>query len=215
MSFGAIWEPVSQPGMRFGATAWRVRINGLIALLWPQVTLDNEAQFPGLVTRAADGSVSRVLYTEVNFGRVETAGLDLEAAYGWQAHGGRWNVGASATRTSRYDVVIAPGAPMVSRLGKRFADYWAPEWKGRLSAGFDAGAWRLGWTGRYVGAYQDAGTSTRRLGGFWLHDLAGGVDLRKLGFDIGAAKSATVSLAIVNFTDRLPEFANSSPYYDV
>ncbi|WP_233259135.1 TonB-dependent receptor [Rubrivivax albus] len=215
VSLGAIWEPVSQPGMRFGATAWRVRIDGLIALLWPQVTLDNEAQFPGLVTRAADGSVSRVLYTEVNFGRVETAGLDLEAAYGWQAHGGRWNVGASATRTSRYDVVIAPGAPMVSRLGKRFADYWAPEWKGRLSAGFDAGAWRLGWTGRYVGAYEDAGTSTRRLGGFWLHDLAGGFDLRKLGFDIGAAKSATVSLAIVNLTDRLPEFANSSPYYDV
>jgi iron complex outermembrane recepter protein len=218
-SVGALWEPAA--GARLGLTAWQVQIDGLIALLWPQVTLDNEALFPGFITRGPavngmPGPVTRVLYAEVNFGRVETAGVDIEASHAWKTAAGRWNVGAGATRTGKYDVVIAPGAPLEDRLNRRYATYWAPQWKARLSAGFDQGVWSVGLTSRYTGGYKDAGTSERRLGDAWVHDLSARLNLAKLGVRFGmAAKAATLSLGIVNLADRQPEFVATSPYYDV
>jgi iron complex outermembrane receptor protein len=219
-SLGALWEPEGGLGSRLGVTAWKVKIDGLIALLWPQDTIDNESLFPGIVTRGpsvngAPGPVTRVLYTEVNVGSLETAGADVEGAYAWRATGGRWTVAASATRTTQYDVRLAPGSPVEDRLGRRAADYWSPKLKGRLSLGFDAGTWSLGLTSRYLGSYKDSGTSERRLGDYWMHDLSGQLDLKRLGMGFAGAKAATLSLAIANLADRLPEFVETSPYYDI
>jgi iron complex outermembrane receptor protein len=219
-SLGAVWEPDSAAGTRFGATAWRVKIDRLISLLWPQVTLDYESLFPGFVTRGpsvngAPGAVTRVLYAEVNFGGLETSGVDLEMAHSWKAAGGKFTVAASATRTTKYDVAVAPGAPVEDRLGRRALDYWAPKWKGRLSVGFDEAAWSLGLTSRYLGSYLDTGTSQRELGNFWLHDLAGSLDLKRLGWRLNAVSSAKLSVGIVNVLNRQPQFVETSPYYDI
>lgn len=220
-SLGAVWEPEFAAGSRLSLTAWRVQIDDLIGLLWPQIPLDNEALFPELVVRGpavggVPGPVTRVIYTEVNFGRVETAGLDLEAMQSWRGQGGRWTLAASATRANRYRVQLAPGAPEVDRLGRRFSDYWAPTWKARSSIGFDAGAWSASATGRYLGSYKDAGTSERKLGGRWLLDVSASLNLRRIGLLSGAAtKAATLSVGVVNLTNQLPEFVAASPYYDV
>lgn len=216
---GAVWAPEGSQGTRLGITAWRVRIDGLIALLAPQLLLDNEGLF-GLVTRgpAVDGQpgpVTRLIWSEVNFGRVETAGIDIEAEHAWRGRGGRWTVAASATRASQYDVAISPGRPAVDRLGRRFSDYWAPRWKARVSGGFERGGISLGLTSRYLGSYLDAGTSARRLGGYMVHDLNARVDLRHFGLGPQVAKAAALSLAVVNLSDRLPQFAEGSPYFDV
>ena len=220
-SLGAVWEPEVAAGARFAMTAWQVRIDDLIGLLWPQIPLDNESLFANLVVRGpsnggAPGPVTRVVYTEVNFGRVETAGMDFEASQSWRGLGGRWTASASATRANRYRVLIAPGAPEADRLGRRSTDYWAPKWKGRNSIGFDSGRWGLGVTGRYLGGYKDAGTSERPLGDRWLFDISGTLNLRHLGILAGpATKAATLSVGIANLTDQLPEFVAASPYFDV
>lgn len=219
-SLGAVWEPASSSGTRIGVTAWRVRIKGLITLLWPQVTLDNESIFPGFVTRAptSDGSlgpVTRVLYSEANFGGVDTTGADLELAHSWKASGGKWAAGISATRASRFEVELAPGAPVEDRLGRRAADYWAPRWKGRAFVGFDQGVWNLGLTSRYLGAYKDSAPSERELGDYWVHDLAGSINLKRFGMALGPVRDANLSLAIANLGNRLPEYVGSSPYYDI
>jgi iron complex outermembrane receptor protein len=219
-SFGAVWEPSSASGTRLGVTAWRVKIDGLISLLWPQDALNNEALFPGFVTRAPSvggvpGAVTRVLYSEVNFGSVDTAGADIELAHAWKMAGGKWTAAASATRTMRYDVAIAPGAPVVHRLGQRADDYWAPKWKGRLSVGVDQRAWSLGVTSRYLGAYQDIAPSDRELGDYWVHDLAGTLNLRRLVSGFHAIKDASVTLAVVNVANHLPEYVGTAPYYDM
>ncbi|MEO6279852.1 TonB-dependent receptor [Roseateles sp.] len=220
LSLGAVWEPDGLAGTRLAVTAWRVKIDGLISLLWPQVTLDNEALFPGFITRApavggVPGQVTRVFYAEVNFGGLNTAGVDLEAAHTWKAAGARWNVAASVTRTTRYEVAVAPGAPVEDRLGRRAADYWSPTWKGRLSAGVDQGGWSLGLTSRYLGSYLDSAPSDRSLGGYWVHDLAASVDIKRLGLRLPAVKDARLALVVANLADRLPEFVGTSPYYDV
>lgn len=219
-SLGTVWEPESASGTRLGVTAWRVKINGLISLLWPQDALNNEALFPGFVTRAPSvggtpGQVTRVLYSEVNFGSVDTAGADMEFAHSWKGAGGKWTVAGSATRTTRYDVAIAPGSPVGHRLGRRAVDYWSPQWKGRIFAGLDEGSWSLGITNRYLGAYKDIAPSERELGKYWVHDLAGTLNLKRLGLGFSAVNDASLSLAIVNVANRLPEFVETSPYYDI
>ncbi|MBE0547976.1 MAG: TonB-dependent receptor [Rubrivivax sp.] len=216
---GVLWEPGAATGTRLGLTAWRVKIDGLIALLAPQLLLDNESLF-GFVTREPSvdgipGVVRRLTWAEVNFGSVQTAGLDFEAGHSWQGAAGRWTLGASATRATQYDVAIAPGAAVEQRLGKRFSEYWAPKWKGRLSASLDEGRGSLGITSRYLGAYRDGGASQRELGDTWVHDLTGRLNLRRLGLDLGHAKVATLALSIVNLTDRQPQFAEASPYFDI
>lgn len=219
-SIGAVWEPESAVGTRFGLTAWRVKIDGLISLLWPQTALDNEALFPNFVTRAPaagglPGPVSRVLYSEVNFGHVDTAGADMEIAHAWKGAGSKWSVGASATRTARHEVVLAPGAPVEDRLARRAVDYWSPKWKGRLFASVEHGAWSLGITSRYLGAYLDTVPSHRSLGGYWTHDLSATLNLKRLGLGLSAVRDAGLSLAIANVADRLPEYVGTSPFYDV
>jgi len=224
-ALGAVWEPEgaggTASGTRLGVTAWRVRIDGLISIPSIQDLLNHEDLFPGFVARGPSvdgrpGPLTRLLLAEVNFGGVDTAGVDLEAAYGWRGPYGRWTLAAGATRTNRHRVSLAPGAPAVDRLGRRFSDYWSPQWKGRLSVGLNQEAWSIGVTSRYIGAYKDMGTSERRLGDSWVHDVAGSVNLKKLGMGLGDwAKSAVLSLAIANATNKQPQFVESTPYYDV
>ncbi|MBT9494775.1 MAG: TonB-dependent receptor, partial [Paucibacter sp.] len=219
-SVGAVWEPESAAGTRLGVTAWQVKIDGLISLLWPQTAVDNEALFPGFVTRApavggVPGKVSQVLYAEVNFGHVDTAGVDMEIAHAWKAAGAKWTLSASATRTAKYDVAVAPGAPAEHRLGRRAPDYWAPKWKGRLFAGIDLGSWSAGVTSRYLGAYLDKAPSDRGLGDLWIHDLTATLNLKRLGLGVASVKEASLSVAIVNIADRQPEYVGTSPYYDI
>lgn len=220
MSLGAVWEPESAAGTRLGLSAWQVRINDLISLLWPQTAVDNEALFPGFVTRApavagVRGPITRVLYAEVNFGKVDTAGVDMEIAHAWKAAGAKWTASASATRTSKYEVALAPGAAAAPRLSQRAVDYWAPKWKGRIQAGVDQGSWGLGVTSRYLGAYRDMAPDGRSLGDYWVHDLSASLDLKRLGLGIPTVKDARLSLAVANVTDRQPEYVSTSPYYDV
>lgn len=217
---GVLWEPAGLAGTRLGLTAWQVKIDGLIALLAPQQILDNEALFGSFVNRApavggVPGEVTRLVWAEVNFGSVQTAGFDIEAAHGWQSAWGRWTLAGSATRATKYDVALAPGQPSVQRLGKKFSDYWAPKWKGRLGLGLDEGRWSLGITSRYLGSYRDSGSSTRKLGDFWVHDLTGQLNLSRLGMNLGPAKAASLGVSLVNLSDRQPQFAEASPYFDL
>ncbi len=220
-SVGAMWEPEGNLGTRLGATLWQARVEGLIALLQPQTALDYESLFPGFVTRepAVDGvpgPVTVVKLADVNFGSLQVAGTDLEAGYAWRGFLGRWTSAVEATRTNAYDVVLSPGAPKVSRLGRRFTDYWAPRWKSRVSIALDTGTWSLGLTSRYLGQYKDAGTSERRLGAYWTHDLSGSLDLKKALPELAAAvKAASLSLSVANLANHQPQYVETLPYYDV
>lgn len=219
--FGAVWESEGGLGGRLSATYWQVRIRGMISVLRPQAALDYESLFPGFVTRGPSvngqpGVVTSVKTAEANFGRVDTAGTDVDAGYTWRTAIGRLTTSVGATRTSEYRVVLAPGSATVDRLGRQFSDFWAPRWKGRLSVGLDERAWTLGLTSRYLGGYLDAGTSERRLGNYWTHDLTGGLDLKKLWPDLFPGfKAASFGLSVTNLGGREPQYVLAAPYYDV
>jgi len=217
---GAVWELEGGLGTRLSATYWQLRIRDMIAQLRPQTALNYESLFPGFVTRkpgvnGQPGVVTSVRYTDANYGRLDTSGTDLEAAYGWRTGLGRWIAAAGATHTSEYRVQLAPGTRVDDRLGRRFDDFWAPRWKGRLSLSLDAGAWNAGLTSRYLGRYVDSGSKARPLGDYWVHDVGGSVNLKKAwpGL-VSEFKAATVGISIANLANRSPQFLDNVPYYD-
>lgn len=219
-SLGAVWEPDGATGPRLGATAWKLRINNLIGLAFPQVLVNNEQLFSSLITRgpadgAGPGPITQVLWGEVNYGKVDTSGLDLDASQAFKALGGTWTLAAGTTRTFDYRVLLSPSAPEEDRLGRRFYDFWSPRWKSRVAAGFERGSWAVGLTSRYLGAYKDMGTSQRGLGDTWTHDVSASLDLVKAGLvSTSFVTGATVSLAVVNIADRKPEFVETNPFFD-
>jgi iron complex outermembrane receptor protein len=211
-TFGAVWEPGSAPGLKLGASAWAVDISGYISLLLPQVILAYESSFPELITRAPSvggqvGRIETITSQYRNFGSVGVSGIDYEAAYSRLTRLGRINLSASATQTRRYEVAPFPGAAIEERVSRRFADFWAPEWKGRATIGLERDAWRVGLTGRYLGGYLDEGESTRALGSRWTYDVTASAGL----FD----NRAKVTLNVVNLANQMPQFASTaSAFYD-
>jgi iron complex outermembrane recepter protein len=221
-SLGALWEPNAAPGLRLGLTTWQVKLRDQVIIPGsPQVFLDNEALFPGYVTRGPavgdnPGPVTALGWTYVNFGRVDVLGTDIDAAYALRTSFGKWNLAFGASKTSKYEVLIAPGAAVENRLGNINTEAWAPKWKGRLSAGLERGPWSLGGTARYLGGYKDF-DGVRDLGELWFFDLTGSLDLKQLSPGVGGAaiKSATLSAAVVNVGDKLPQFSNNGlSFYD-
>lgn len=218
---GAVWEPEGGLGTRFSTTYWQLRIRSMIAILSPQSALNYESTFPAFVTRGPSvngqpGVVTSIKQAEINFGRLDTAGADVDVAYAWRSSVGRVTAGVGATRVNEYKVQLAPGAAVVDRLGRRFADYWAPRWKGRLSVGVDDRAWAFGLMSRYLGTYKDAGTSERRLGNYWMHDLAGSLNLKQAWPALFPSFSAaSIGMSISNLTDRLPQYVPGAPNFDV
>ena len=68
---------------------------------------------------------------------------------------------------------------------------------------------------RHVGTYLDIGTSGRELGGAWVHDLSATIDLKRVGLGLMGARSASLTLGLLNVADRQPDFVGTHPYYDV
>lgn len=218
---GAVWEPEGGQGTRLSATYWQLEIRSMIAVLAPQTALDYEGAFPSFVTRGPSvngqpGTVISVKSAEANYGRLETAGSDLEAVYAWKTSSGRVTAALGATRVNEYRVQLSPGAPAMDRLGRRFLDFWAPKWKGRASLALDGPAFSVGLTNRYLGAYKDAGTSTRRLGDHWIHDVSASLNLKRLWPDmVSGFNAATLGLSVTNLTDRQPQYVPGAPNFDV
>ncbi len=218
---GVVWEPEGGLGTRFSTTYWQLKIRSMIAVLSPQTALNYESAFPSFVTRAPSvngqpGAVTSVKTAEVNFGRVDTAGTDVDVAYAWKTSLGRVTAAIGGTRVSEYHVQLTPGAAVVDRLGRRFTDFWAPRWKGRVSAGIDDRAWSVGMTSRFLGGYKDAGTSERRLGDYWVHDVTGSLNLKRFWPEAFPSFSgALVGLSVTNLTDRQPKYVPGVPYFDI
>jgi iron complex outermembrane recepter protein len=219
-TLGVVWESDYAPGLRLGLTNWRmVLTDNIVQPGSLQFFLTYESLFPGYVERAPSvggvpGVVTRIRYSFINLGKVEVSGNDLDLAYTLSTAFGKWNFSGSATRTGKYDVVVNPNSPTENRLGNRNTEAWAPKWKRRLSVGFDQSTWSMGLTSRYLGSYKDLGTNPRDLGDFWIYDIFASADLKKLAAIGGMFKKAIFTAGIVNVANKLPEYVNSSPFFD-
>jgi len=219
-TLGIMWEPGFSEGLHFALTDWKIRLSNQISLLDFQTLIDNEAFLPELITRSpasgsTPGPITSLTWTYGNIGKLEVAGTDADVAYSFDTALGKWNLSSSVTRTRRYDVQLTPLTPVQSQLNNLNELAWAPKWKGRLSAGLQRGGWSFGLTGRYLGEYNDVAPSTRKLGDYWYVDGSISVDLKKTFPNIFTRpKTAALTFGVVNLTNRLPEYAGTTYFYD-
>ena len=195
-------------GLRVSATHWKIKQTDAIVSRTAQFIVDNESLFPDRVTRDADGNITLIDITSLNFGTIEVAGLDYHINYTKPTAWGVWTPSLSATQTYRYETGLVPHAPPFDRASKADLAGWAPRWKGTVGLGWSRAALTAQLTGRYIGSYQDY-DSTREIGNFWYVDA-------NVQYDLGGMlasrqpwlRGARLEIGAVNLLDREPQYSN-------
>ena len=161
--WGAVYSPHYIPGLTITADLWRVYLNDLISTPGAQTIAnvcfgDNGNAFCNLIHRLGNGDVDFINQPTLNYGRLDTSGVDASLSYnipqvGWLP--GRFNVMANYTYLKNYDVNVAPGTGIapVHLAGKYNKDYGNYS-RNRFALGlsWQDGPWNASWRSRWIGS---------------------------------------------------------------
>ncbi len=119
MTAGFVLTPSAMPGLRLLANYWRINTEHRVTFLHYTTLLANEARFGDRVLRAeptqadiAAGMPGRLLQLDIsrmNFGRLTTSGIDLEAKYEASTRWGDFAPRVSATWIDEFTVDRSAG----------------------------------------------------------------------------------------------------------
>ena len=193
-TFGGVLTPRFVPGLVLSVDYYNIEIEDAINVVGAQDIVDScydstnfpDNQFCGQFTRNGTAGSPTFLgftfleQTQLNFGRIETAGIDGTIAYNFDI--GAFDVGARASVNwvDRLDFFFDPTDPTL--VDPELREEQRPEWAGvgSLSVGYGPVSVRYGL--QYVGSTAFAGieieTADAQVGeaGFadeyWIHDLA-------------------------------------------
>jgi iron complex outermembrane receptor protein len=173
-SIGAKWSPESARDVQIGATYWSIHMNDRVRVFSRQLVLANEALFPARVVRAAPtpadvaaglpGKLLSVDSSRINFGALDTSGVDLTTQWGIETSLGRFTPSIMATWVAKYIAGSAPGTPAVDRIDVANLDGSITAWRGQASVRWQRGPWAATLSGRYIPSYDDADFTGQRTG---------------------------------------------------
>lgn len=221
-TFGVVYTPSALKGLRLSASVWRIDLNDRVALFSPSLILVNEGDFPERVTRAAPtpaelaaglpGRLLSVDSSRINFGTIETRGLDLDLSYVFTTMLGRFTTGLSGTWVGSYNSAELPGAGAQDRLGVANFNGTIVKWRGVATLGWNRGGVSLTALARYGSHYDDAtffaGPTGNTVSAQTLVDLQGAIDFGDmLSLTQGPIHGLKLSLGINNVFDEEPEFS--------
>ncbi|MFD1950390.1 TonB-dependent receptor domain-containing protein [Sphingomonas arantia] len=217
---GMVVQPRFIPGLTLSADYYNIRIDNAIAAVSAQdivnscydnSSLDN--QYCGLFTRNRNPASPTYLglnfleQTQLNFGRIETAGVDMSAAYSHRFGNTRIGLNVTATWVDKIDRFFDPSDPSLVNPG--LGELGAPEWAGVGSATIGHGAVSLSYRLQYIGKqslapvsietrdqqFGDAGIADEKF----IHDVTATVDL---------GRERSVYVGVNNLTDTKPYITN-------
>lgn len=219
--YGIVYEPAFAKGLNFQVNYYRTVQKDVVQQLSAQVIVNNEALFPGRVTRAAadstdtalgqPGRITAVDTTLINFGRVENESMDFQFDYRIPAERlGRWRVGFATTRTLKSTRELAPNAPELVDEGDTFAP---PKWKYTGSVFWSSGPWNASAFVSYIGGFATnrAGntlTASYAIPAVYKVDVRGGYEFKN-GVWRGYGKGLRVVGGIGNLFDKEPPFSDT------
>ncbi len=214
---GLVLQPRVVPGLTLTADYYSIEIRDAIAAVTAQNIVNScydlstfPNQFCSLFDRRADGGFQTLRQVQVNFGRIETAGVDLAAAYNFSVAGNRFNLRATVNWTEKLDRYFDPVDTSLVNPG--LMELSAPEWSGVGSATWTRGPLSLTWRGQYIGKQavaiavqvEDVQTEFGPAGfaeAMWVHGLSANYE-----FKPGLAFFGGVN----NLTDERPYIASSA-----
>jgi iron complex outermembrane receptor protein len=173
-SVSAKWTPAALEGLQLGATYWNVHLDDRVRVFSRQLVLANEALFPERIVRAAatpadvaaglPGKLISVDSSRINFGALDTDGVDLTVQWQLDSAAGTFTPTLAATWVNRYVAGSAPGTPAVDRIDVANLDGTITQWRGLVSLRWQRGAWGSSIAARYIPAYDDATYTGARTG---------------------------------------------------
>jgi len=161
---GFVITPRALPGFSLSVDYYSIEIQDAIAAVTAQNIVNScydlptfPNQFCGLFDRRPDnGGFSTLRQVQVNFGRIETTGADVEAKYSFRLGGDRIALGLRMNWIEKLDRYFDPVRSDLVNPG--LGELSVPEWSGLLSAGWTRGKLSLGWRGQYIGKQGVAST---------------------------------------------------------
>jgi iron complex outermembrane receptor protein len=220
MTAGFVLTPSEVPGLRVLGNYWKIHTNHRVTMLHYSLVLANEAEFSDRVLRAeptaADlaagrpGQLMQVDVSRVNFGRLTTSGIDLEASYDLSTSFGTFTPRVSATWVDSYVAVDIPGQAPIDRVGIAHTSGSIPRWRAVGSLAWQRGGLGLSTTVDWRPAYMDAnatGITGRRLPARTLVDLQGSVSFDQLLSPGKLWQDFKLQLGVKNVFDQQPSFA--------
>lgn len=223
---GFVWTPSVVSGLRVTASWWQIELDERVSFVPYPVLLAYESLFPGRVVRAAPtpadvaaglpGRLVSVDISRINFGRVDTRGVDASLDYGFKTDVGQWHLYLAGTWVDRYESEDLPDQPPRERVGIASVFGTITDWQGTAAINFSRGPWSVGLTGRYVPGYDDAmGAAAvptgRRIASQALLDTQLVWDSDGAGLD-GVWEGWRLTLGATNVLDEPAHFAEIGDY---
>lgn len=214
---GGIIQPRFLPGLTLSADYYSITIEDAISAVSAQDTVNTcydldtfPNQFCGLFDRRADGGLSFLRQTDLNFGRIETSGVDMTAAYNFDISENRFDLRLSVNWVEKLDRFFDPVNEDLVNPG--LGELSAPEWSGLGSVSWSNGPLQLTWRTQYVGRQAAAmAIQIERIAlefgdeGFadpyWIHDIAANFEFSE-DFEIYGG--------VNNITNKTPYLASSA-----
>lgn len=226
---GVTYQPSSWPGLELGVNYWQVEMDNRI--ISPQVSaLDVlEASSPDRVTRLAPteedrlagwpGAIESIDMSLLNYGRLETDGIDIDLSYDVTAKSGRLESALSATWVDEYAAQEMGSILPADRVGIANFQGTIPRWRLLGSLAWEGHGWGASTMATFTPRYRDSGPSgvlDRHLPSRTIVDLQTWFELDQV-FGRGAFDELKVTVGVLNLFDREADFANVGRFfgYDV
>ncbi|GFE84590.1 TonB system transporter [Steroidobacter agaridevorans] len=220
MTTGFVITPSAAPGLRLLANYWRIHTEHRVTFLHFTSLLANEEAFHDRILRdtptQADidaGMPGRLLQLDIsrmNFGRLSTSGIDVEAKYELSTRWGDFTPSVSATWIDEFTSVEAPGVPAVDRVGIANPAGSIPRWRVVGSLGWKRPGLGLSTTVDWLPGYMDAdsaGLTGRRLPSRTVVDVQASFAMDELIGTNLLWDDLTLQLGVKNVFDELAPFS--------
>jgi iron complex outermembrane recepter protein len=220
---GAVLQPRWIPGLTISGDYFDIRIQDAIAAVTAQNIVNScydLATFPNqyceLFTRNTDPNsptfrgLNFLRQTQLNFGRIETTGIDFNVAYNFRLWDQRFALRLNGNRTFKYNRFFDPTNP--DFVDPELRELGSPRWSGIGAATWTSGPVSLTYRLQYIEATALAGVEIERIDvEFGPAGLARDYFLHDLSFSIDATERFTFYGGVSNLTDEEP-YANRVAY---
>jgi iron complex outermembrane receptor protein len=224
-SVGGDYSPPFIPGLKVGATWWRVKYSNIISIAFPpalytdaslaQFYTNNptDAQIAAFVGNlrvdglAATDTASKVAYLHgatrmidlrrKNLGILDASGIDFDLRYQKPIGPGSVSLSWTSTVMQDWKTKVSPTAAEVDN----FPNGTQIRWRSRTTAGWQASNYSLQAAYNYVGGYTNLGVAAQpKVKPYETIDLAGSYDLPTTGLLSGIQLTANID----NVADKDP-----------
>lgn len=213
-TLGLVWDPKAAQHFSFALDLYHIKQKNVVDSSAQFIVNQNATQgdFSELVIRDSNGSITKIIATNLNIGIREITGADLSLNYEQpDTRYGTFKVSLNAAHINRFLDQIDPTAPRENLAGQ-FSDAASegngslPKWKSNLGFSLSQDYWDIHYTVHYISALTETVpriNTIRRIASWTVHDI-------QFSKFIAYNLDSRITVGIDNLFDQSPPFVASA-----